>query len=81
MDPSQPPTLERIRQYAPELLALTAAHGGQDLRVFGSVIHGGAGRQSDVIDQDFTFGTTRVDSTSLSHRTTPLFRHPIRKKL
>ena len=33
---------------APELLALTAAHGGQDLRVFGSVIHGAAGLQSDV---------------------------------
>ena len=48
MDPSQPPTLERLRQLAPELLALTAAHGGQDLRVFGSVIHGAAGRQSDV---------------------------------
>lgn len=40
MDPSQPPTLERLRQLAPELLRLTAAHGGQDLRVFGSVIHG-----------------------------------------
>jgi predicted nucleotidyltransferase len=48
MDPSQPPTLERLRQLAPELLRLTAAHGGQDLRVFGSVIHGAAGRQSDV---------------------------------
>ena len=33
---------------APELLALTAAHGGQDLRVFGSVNHGAAGLQSDV---------------------------------
>ncbi|MEA5414557.1 nucleotidyltransferase family protein [Synechococcus sp. BA-132 BA5] len=33
---------------APELLALTAAHGGQDLRVFGSVIRGAAGLQSDV---------------------------------
>jgi predicted nucleotidyltransferase len=33
---------------APELLALTAAHGGQDLHVFGSVIHGAAGLQSDV---------------------------------
>jgi len=48
MDPSQPPTLERLRQLAPELLALTAAHGGRDLRVFGSVIHGAAGLQSDV---------------------------------
>jgi predicted nucleotidyltransferase len=47
-DPSQPPTLERLRQLAPELLRLTAAHGGQDLRVFGSVIYGAAGRQSDV---------------------------------
>ena len=33
---------------APELLALTAARGGQDLRVFGSVNHGAAGLQSDV---------------------------------
>jgi predicted nucleotidyltransferase len=33
---------------APELLALTAAHGGKDLRVFGSVIHGSEGLQSDV---------------------------------
>jgi len=33
---------------APELLALTAAHGGQDLRIFGSVIHEAAGLQSDV---------------------------------
>ena len=48
MDPRQPPTLQRLRQMAPELLALTAAHGGQDLRVFGSVIHGAAGLQSDV---------------------------------
>ncbi len=48
MDPSQPPTLQRLRQMAPELLALTAAHGGQDLRVFGSVIRGAAGLQSDV---------------------------------
>ncbi|MEA5442134.1 nucleotidyltransferase family protein [Cyanobium gracile] len=35
---------------APESLALIAAHGGQDLRVFGSVIHGAAGLQSDVVD-------------------------------
>jgi predicted nucleotidyltransferase len=48
MDPREPPTLQRLRQMAPELLALTAAHGGRDLRVFGSVIRGAAGLQSDV---------------------------------
>ena len=48
MDPREPPTLQRLRQMAPELLALTTAHGGRDLRVFGSVIHGAAGLQSDV---------------------------------
>ncbi|WP_259723773.1 nucleotidyltransferase family protein [Synechococcus sp. CS-1332] len=48
MDPRQPATLQRLRQMAPELLALTAAQGGRDLRVFGSVIRGAAGLQSDV---------------------------------
>jgi hypothetical protein len=33
MDPIQPPTLDRFVQLAPQLLALTAAHGGRDLRV------------------------------------------------
>lgn len=41
-------TMDRLRQMAPELQALTQAHGGSNLRVFGSVLHGTAGPGSDL---------------------------------
>ncbi len=48
MTASQPPTLKQLSQLAPKLQALIAAHGGRDLRVFGSVLHGTAAGHSDV---------------------------------
>ncbi len=48
MTGSQPRTLKQLSQLAPKLQALIAAHGGRDLRVFGSVLHGTAANQSDV---------------------------------
>jgi predicted nucleotidyltransferase len=41
-------TMDRLRQMAPELQALTQAHGGSNLRVFGSVLQGKAGPGSDL---------------------------------
>lgn len=41
-------TMGRLRQLAPELQALTRAHGGSNLRVFGSVLRGTAGPGSDL---------------------------------
>ncbi len=48
MTASQPPTLQQLSQLAPKLQALIAAHGGRDLRVFGSVLHGTAAQHSEV---------------------------------
>ena len=43
-----PPTLSELRQLAPVLHELTAAHGGTSLQVFGSVVRGAAQAGSDV---------------------------------
>jgi len=43
-----PPSLEELRRLAPVLHGLMAAHGGLELRVFGSVVRGSAGPGSDV---------------------------------
>ena len=43
-----PPKLEELRRLAPKLQSLAAAHGGRELRVFGSVARGGAQPTSDL---------------------------------
>lgn len=48
MNPSAPPSLDELRRLAPTLQALAAAHGGLELRVFGSVARGGAQLASDL---------------------------------
>lgn len=45
---SSPPSLDELRRLAPVLLSLTAAHGGIELRVFGSVVRGASGPGSDL---------------------------------
>jgi predicted nucleotidyltransferase len=42
-------TLEQLRRdYRPQILALAAKHGVEDIRVFGSVARGDASEKSDV---------------------------------
>jgi predicted nucleotidyltransferase len=48
MERSYPPSLDELRQLAPALQGLTAAHGGTGLQVFGSVVHGAARPGSDL---------------------------------
>lgn len=48
MEPSCPPSLDELRRLAPVLQKLTAAHGGLELRVFGSVLRGSAVPGSDL---------------------------------
>lgn len=45
---SEAPTLEALRRRADEIGEIVAAHGGRNVRVFGSVARGDAGRGSDV---------------------------------
>ena len=48
MTPGSPPNLDELRRLAPVLQSLAAAHGGRELRVFGSVARGGARPTSDL---------------------------------
>lgn len=48
MNPQAPPSLDELRRLAPTLQSLAAAHGGRELRVFGSVARGGAQPASDL---------------------------------
>ena len=48
MTPGSPPNLAELRRLAPVLQSLAAAHGGRELRVFGSVARGGARPTSDL---------------------------------
>ena len=48
MNTRVPPSLEELRRLAPTLQSLAAAHGGRELRVFGSVARGGAQQTSDL---------------------------------
>lgn len=48
MNRQGPPNLDELRRLAPQLQSLTAAHGGRELRVFGSVVRGAAGLASDL---------------------------------
>lgn len=41
-------TLERLREHREEILRLAEQHGVRDIRVFGSVVRGEAGPDSDV---------------------------------
>ncbi|CAN5598587.1 hypothetical protein BH24GEM3_BH24GEM3_03060 [soil metagenome] len=41
-------TLERLREHREEILRLAAEHGVREIRVFGSVVRGEAGPESDV---------------------------------
>ncbi|MFM2173867.1 MAG: hypothetical protein RLZZ54_1794 [Cyanobacteriota bacterium] len=43
-----PPTLDELRRLAPAQQSLTAAHGAQELQVFGSVVRGSARPGSDL---------------------------------
>lgn len=43
-----PPTLDALRRRRDEILRVAAAHGGRDVRVFGSVARGEADEASDV---------------------------------
>jgi len=48
MSQQRPPSLEELRRLAPVLQSLEAAHGGRELRVFGSVARGRAQLTSDL---------------------------------
>ena len=48
MNRQGPPNLDELRRLAPQLQTLTAAHGGRELRVFGSVVRGASGPTSDL---------------------------------
>ncbi|CAN5906535.1 MAG: nucleotidyltransferase family protein [Gemmatimonadetes bacterium] len=41
-------TLERLREHREEILRLAEQHGVRDIRVYGSVVRGEAGPESDV---------------------------------
>jgi predicted nucleotidyltransferase len=43
-----PPSLDELRRVAPQLQSLTLSHGGEGLRVFGSVARGAAEPASDL---------------------------------
>lgn len=48
MNRQGPPNLDELRRLAPQHQSLTAAHGGLELRVFGSVIRGASAPASDL---------------------------------
>lgn len=56
-----PPTLETLRAYRDEILALARQHGAQNVRVFGSVARGEAKPGSD-IDLLVTWDYARVSA-------------------
>ena len=71
-------TLQDLRRHRDEIVEIAARHGATDVRVFGSVVRGSAGPESD-IDLLVTFGADRslFDQTSLIRQLTELLGHDV----
>ena len=60
-----PTPLERLRERRAEILSVAARYGAEDIRVFGSVVHGRATEESDIdFVVSFPPGTSLLDQVA-----------------
>lgn len=72
------PTLEMLRERRVDLLSAAARHGGSNLRVYGSVVRGGARSDSDIdLLVDMELGRSLLDLAALHLELEELLGFPV----